>query len=401
MGRPVTVTHRDRTVTAMVSNMVMSHEQCEFDPYSGRLLRRPVRHSTGGCATRRPCTATTTTGSARCRATTTSSPRTGTGRRSPAPTASRSTCSRIPNAQGHGATGSIIFMDPPEHDRSARLGESGVHAQGRRRSRADDPRTRLPATSTGSTATELRSRRRLLRAVPGRGDLGDPRRARADRQQIRHWTDTMLHREPGNPKPTQEGMEAMLHQVGYLYELAAEKRRHPTDDMFSRLIETGLTDDGGRRLRRPARRGRERDRHQAHRQRRGALRPEPGRVGEGLRRPRSARARGRGDPAVLGAVAVPGPLQHRRDRVARRDDPGGRAGAADHRRREPRRARLSGSRSLRRDRPLKLNVGFGHGIHTCLGAALARLESRIAFDEIATRWPRLRGRRSRAVAAST
>jgi len=39
------------------------------------------------------------------------------------------------------------------------------------------------------------------------------------------------------------------------------------------------------------------------------------------------------------------------------------------------------------ERPLKLNVGFGHGIHTCLGAALARLESRIAFDEIATRWP--------------
>ena len=38
-------------------------------------------------------------------------------------------------------------------------------------------------------------------------------------------------------------------------------------------------------------------------------------------------------------------------------------------------------------RPLKLNAGFGHGIHTCLGAALARLESRVAFDELANRWP--------------
>ena len=39
-------------------------------------------------------------------------------------------------------------------------------------------------------------------------------------------------------------------------------------------------------------------------------------------------------------------------------------------------------------RPQSLSVGFGHGIHTCLGAALARLESRVAFEEIAKRWPR-------------
>ena len=40
------------------------------------------------------------------------------------------------------------------------------------------------------------------------------------------------------------------------------------------------------------------------------------------------------------------------------------------------------------DRRLQLSVGFGHGIHSCLGAALARLESRVAFEEIRTRWPR-------------
>jgi cytochrome P450 len=34
-------------------------------------------------------------------------------------------------------------------------------------------------------------------------------------------------------------------------------------------------------------------------------------------------------------------------------------------------------------------IGFGHGVHSCLGAALARMESRIAIEEIAKRWRRL------------
>jgi cytochrome P450 len=41
------------------------------------------------------------------------------------------------------------------------------------------------------------------------------------------------------------------------------------------------------------------------------------------------------------------------------------------------------------DRPPSVAVGFGHGIHSCLGAALARMESRVAIEEIAARWRRL------------
>jgi len=32
------------------------------------------------------------------------------------------------------------------------------------------------------------------------------------------------------------------------------------------------------------------------------------------------------------------------------------------------------------------HVGFGHGIHFCLGAALARLEARVAYEEMLARW---------------
>ena len=36
------------------------------------------------------------------------------------------------------------------------------------------------------------------------------------------------------------------------------------------------------------------------------------------------------------------------------------------------------------------NLGFGHGIHYCLGAPLARLEARMAFETLLSRYPGLR-----------
>ena len=38
-------------------------------------------------------------------------------------------------------------------------------------------------------------------------------------------------------------------------------------------------------------------------------------------------------------------------------------------------------------RPPSLALGFGYGIHSCLGAALARMESRLAISEMTRRWP--------------
>jgi cytochrome P450 len=37
------------------------------------------------------------------------------------------------------------------------------------------------------------------------------------------------------------------------------------------------------------------------------------------------------------------------------------------------------------DREPSIAIGFGHGIHSCLGAALARMEGRVALEELAAR----------------
>jgi len=39
-------------------------------------------------------------------------------------------------------------------------------------------------------------------------------------------------------------------------------------------------------------------------------------------------------------------------------------------------------------RKVKRHLAFGHGVHFCLGASLARMEARIAFEELLARWPR-------------
>jgi cytochrome P450 len=39
------------------------------------------------------------------------------------------------------------------------------------------------------------------------------------------------------------------------------------------------------------------------------------------------------------------------------------------------------------DRKLDHHLSFGYGIHFCLGAALARLEGRVALDEVLKRFP--------------
>ena len=77
--------------------------------------------------------------------------------------------------------------------------------------------------------------------------------------------------------------------------------------------------------------------------------------------------------------------------AARRHDPGGQAGVPDGRRR-PTGIRGPSTDAdtfdIDRDRTEAQNLGFGYGIHSCLGAALARMESAIALEQLLDFMPR-------------
>jgi cytochrome P450 len=51
--------------------------------------------------------------------------------------------------------------------------------------------------------------------------------------------------------------------------------------------------------------------------------------------------------------------------------------------------RFSDPDSLELDRPASRHLAFGHGVHHCLGAPLARMEGRVALTTLLRRFPQL------------
>ena len=293
--------------------------------------------------------------------------------------------------------GSIISMDPPEHTRYRALV-----------SRAFTPRSignyeALVREIISGCLDPLMGRRQfdILEefAAPFPVEiistiLGVPAE---DRQQIRLWTDEMLHREEGSAMGNQAAAEAGMAQGMYLYELAQRKRAQPADDMLTALIEAEVeTEDGDLT-----------QLDDAEIAGFGTLLAAAGSetvtklVGNAVvlfHRHPDQWAKVLDDPAVIpNAVEeilrywAPSQYQGRYSVV---DSEWHGVTIPQHKpvflitgaaNRDPRRYDDPDRFDITREPGLA--VGLGHGLHVCLGAALARLESRVAIEEIARRWP--------------
>lgn len=67
----------------------------------------------------------------------------------------------------------------------------------------------------------------------------------AFRQQIRLWIDEALHREPGQIEMGEAGMKAAIDSAVFYYDLVQQRRASPQDDMISTLIAAEIERENG------------------------------------------------------------------------------------------------------------------------------------------------------------
>jgi cytochrome P450 len=293
----------------------------------------------------------------------------------------------------------IIMMDPPEHDRFRALvsrvftprAVTSLEPMIREviRGYLDplDDATEFDAVAEFAAPFPVEVISRMLGVPAG------------ERQQIRHWLDASLERAPGQIAPSPENEQAVLEAGMYWHQLTGEKRTNPGDDMLSRLTqvavdrgdgeETGLDDieitgfavllggAGAETVTKLV--GNAAVLFSRHPDQWRKILDDPAKI------PR----------AVDEILRYWPPSQYQgRFCVQERTLEGGTVpagfpvllitGAAT---RDPRAFERADEFDI--ERPPGITIGFGHGVHSCLGAALARLESRIAIEELAARWQRL------------
>lgn len=220
------------------------------------------------------------------------------------------------------------------------------------------------------------------------------------RQQVRHWIDTSLSREPGQIGYSEAGMQANIDTGIYYYGLVQKRRENPQDDMISRLIAAEIPGEDGqmRRLDDIEITGFATLLGGAGAETVTKL------VGTAMvlfaRNPEQWQKllddREKVGAAVEELLRYEGPVQYnvrytlKEAHVPSGTIPAGKAvfliSAAANR--DPDAFTDADRFDIERDRTEAQNLGLGYGIHSCLGAALARMESAVALEKLLDFMPR-------------
>jgi len=294
---------------------------------------------------------------------------------------------------------SIIFMDPPDHRHMRSLlnkaftpraiqaqKETVVDLIDHYLGKADPDNFDVVQDFSGPFPVEVITR---MAGVPE--DF---------RQQVRLWIDTSLQRKPGQIDLDEENMQANIDSGMYYYGLVQERRKNPQDDMISRLIAAEIPDEHGglRQL--------DDIEITGFTTLLGGAGAETvtklvgSAVVEFARHPDQWQKllddRSKVPAAVEELLRYVGPVQYNvRYSVKEVEVPSGTIpankpvflmGAAANR--DPRAFDDGETFDIDRDRNQAQNLGLGYGIHSCLGAALARMESAIALERLLDFMPR-------------
>jgi cytochrome P450 len=137
----------------------------------------------------------------------------------------------------------IISMDPPEHEKMRKL-VSKVFTPRAIAALEDMVREKVYDCIDALDSSEFDVVADFSALFPNEvitTMLGVPKE---DREQIRLWLDLLLERRPGEIATTKAGYEASMNTGLYYYDLVQKRRARREDDMISRLIDTEIERDG-------------------------------------------------------------------------------------------------------------------------------------------------------------